>query len=57
MKTEVAAKHGPPYLLERRGRVYSITRNIGNHNNRIMFSRKDLINVCNALVDLIDGTK
>lgn len=55
MKTQVATTKGPPYELERRGHLYSLSRKIGNHNSRIMFSRNDLINVCNGLIDLIES--
>jgi hypothetical protein len=48
---------GPPYTIERHGRLISLDRKIGIHNNRVLFSHADVIRVCNALVDAVEAGK
>ncbi|MCA2231118.1 hypothetical protein [Mycobacterium intracellulare] len=57
MKASIPAMCGPPYTIERHGRLISLNRKIGIHNNRVLFSHADVIRVCNALVDAVEAGK
>lgn len=57
MKASIPATCGPPYTIERCGRLIALDRKIGNHNNRVLFSHTDAIRVCNALVDAVETSK
>lgn len=55
----IPAQCGSPYVLERHGKTYHLTRDVTRRNGnrahmRILLDRKDVIAVINGLIDLTE---
>jgi hypothetical protein len=50
----VPSTYGPEYVIERYGHLIHLTRTLASqpkHKARIVMSKRDVIKVCNALID------